>query len=145
MPLRRVLVPVVVGSPSHSDPALDALVAENLHWFVRGAWWEHCGGGRRGEIRARCERYAVLVASALEAAGAGPLSRRSEPFGARDDDGGVWRARGFGELASLAARNQVSVVVESTDSYPDRDPDSNSRGDDAAGWRAYDGTPGLFR
>ena len=34
-------------------------------------------------------------------------------------------------------------MVESTDSYPDRDPDSNSRGDDAAGWRAYDGA-GLF-
>ena len=132
------------SSPSHSDPALDALVAENLHWFVRGAWWEHCGGGRRGEIRARCERYAVLVASALEAAARDP-SRVDPNRSARATTTAerLASARGFGELASLAARNQVSVVVESTDSYPDRDPDSNSRGDDAAGSRAYDGA-GLF-
>ena len=133
------------SSPSSpSDPTLDALVSADLHWFVRGAWWEHCGGGRRDDVRARCERYAVLVASALEAAARDPSRVDSNhSAGATATAAKLASARGVGELASLAARNQVSVVVESTNSNPDRDPDSNSRGDDAAGPRAYDGA-GLF-
>ena len=100
------------GCPSHA-----ALVRSHLHWFVRGAWWDHAGGSRGTRVeslRRRCAAYAGALSGAMRAAAE---ARTCDPtvvtplFGT--DDGGLVSERGVAELAGLLVRNQLSVVVES--------------------------------
>lgn len=98
------------------------LAAASLHWFVRGAWWDHGAGlsggnERRSALEPLCEKYAALLAPAMRAAAE---ARTCDPEAAAallpsggDGGGGLVSARGVAELAGLLVRNQLSVVVES--------------------------------
>ena len=116
-----------------------ALTRVDLHWFVRGAWWDTqpADSTLSSARKERCAEIATLLAAALAAAVEARATRfpklllgRSREQGKERDEreegkyaetdtkrvnavvNALSAPRGVAELASLVTRNQVAVVVE---------------------------------
>jgi hypothetical protein len=116
-----------------------ALTRVDLHWFVRGAWWDTqpADSTLSSARKERCAEIATLLAAALAAAVEARATRfpklllgRSREQGKERDEreegkyaetdtkrvnavvNALSAPRGVAELASLMTRNQVAVVVE---------------------------------